>query len=136
MKANELMIGDWVTFADLEKDEAIIPIQIGSIEFGSVWAFIDHDKGADELDFEGIAPIHLMPEILEKNGWVKFQMYYRLRIDDTQYLEWYPHEGRLQRLYIHKDNSREVVFTVSGLSYTHELQHALRLCGIDKEIVL
>lgn len=133
MKVTDLMIGDWVQHNGKPKTiDVIWPCSVSLDDNTKTWGSIY----ADRFSVEEILPIELTTEILEKNGWVKFQMYYRLRIDDTQYLEWYPHEGRLQRLYIHKDNSREVVFTVSGLSYTHELQHALKLCGIDKEIKL
>jgi hypothetical protein len=133
IKETDLMVGDWVQHNDKPKTiDVIWPYSVSLNDpektYGSIYA--------DKFSIKEIQPIELTPEILEKNGWVKFQMYYRYRIDDTQYLEWYPHEGMLQRLYIHKDNSREIVFTVSGIYYVHELQHALKLLKIDKEIIL
>lgn len=115
LTAAELMVGDWIMYGDK-------PVQVLQLT-------------ADK-EYKEFSVIPITPEILEKNGWHKFQMYYRLGIDKQQYMEYYPHLGRLQRIYKHKDNKEEVVFTCGALSYVHLLQHALKLCGISKEIVI
>lgn len=126
MKANELMIGDWVAF---RKD---FPDRVNGI---SAYAYSVHlEKDAWQL-VDQINPIPLTPEILEKNGWVKWQMYYRLRLDQA-YLEYYAHEGRLEKVWIGKGEKYDVIFRANTIIYVHQLQHALKLCEIGKEIVL
>ena len=65
-----------------------------------------------------IAPISLTPEILEKNGWSS--------------LGEYRYEGDIAlakgRNYFRLKN------TTICINSVHELQHVLRLCGINKEI--
>lgn len=139
MKATDLMIGDYITFAESLNDEkGPIIFKVVALNCpgeGEALMLLKGQVACDvmEIDDEW-SGIPITPEILEKNGWVKFQVYYRLRIDDSQYMEYYPHKGRLERIYDHKDGYHEVVFTVHGLNYVHLLQHALRLCGINKEI--
>ena len=103
MKANELMIGDWVIGCSGE------PFKIGIVD-------------PDFLYWNEIQPIPLTPEILEKNGFI---------CDGWSW--WYL-------------DFRIVLSTSKGVSvvcgrqkrfeFVHELQHALRLCGIEKEIEL
>lgn len=62
MKANELMIGDWVS------DEYKLPMQIYRVEGEFAYA----DSGCSLYEFNKDyppQPIPLTPEILEKNGW-------------------------------------------------------------------
>jgi hypothetical protein len=121
MKANELMIGDWVKC----KDPKCEGHQIDLIDLGN------EEVGLDgEIDnFEDICPIPITQEILEKNGFVFnhdifdgiYPMVniiycdYKLLADDGKYI-----------------NGGET----NNIKYVHELQHALKLCGIEKEIVL
>ena len=90
-----------------------------------------------------IDPIPLTPEILEKNGFGKFdfpdiekQHKWFLRLDTLSYISLWTRELN--------DNSSsgwmcniEKQSAVSGcfmIVYTHELQHLLKLVGINKEI--
>ena len=41
-----------------------------------------------------------------------------------------------QELKVRSSNYKTIVEKKEEVIYVHELQHALRLCGIDKEIVL
>ena len=70
-----------------------------------------HEKVWDEKTFE---PIPLTPEILEKNGFSR--------------------NGLDIALFDRKGGDDFV--GASNLQCVHELQHALRLCGIEKEIEL
>lgn len=71
-------------------------------------------------------PIPLTPEILEKNGWV------------CEYF------GRRQEWWLDKTKFPIVRYSANDilhhneivLKFVHQLQHALRLFGIDKEIEL
>ena len=132
MKANELMLGDWVSSRG--KKEKVISIYDG---------FICTDSFVDSHDYL-FEPIPLTAEILEKNGFVKVRDFlWEIRSQDTciKY-EWH---GKIMVEITNKLTKKDeygrcniAAFTIGWLEdmYVHELQHALRLCGIDKEIVL
>lgn len=137
MKPEELMIGDWVYNTHHEKNICITPYDF----------FVHgHDENGDQYlncsckpcfgrDLE---PIPLTPEILEKNGFedVGQDIY---QYEEKPYYIWW--ESDRYRLGIDKDESdyeKECFGEVMRLPiiYVHELQHALRLCGIEKKIEL
>ena len=119
MKANELMIGDWVICHGE-------PMQIMEIFSDLVnaecWPY----------DYDDLQPIPLTPEILEKNGW-KTTDRYRYNRGNV----WFDIINRGA-----EDFDIEVSAYDEGFAYVatiynvHELQHALRLCGIEKEVEL
>ena len=115
MKANELMIGDWV-YRPACYD------QVKEIRYTGVIG-IDGMRGV--IAFSELEPIPLTPEILEKNGFIKERLY--CHGTPLQYCV------LVDGLWI--DISGENFFE-GKLDYVHQLQHALRLCGIDKEIEL
>ena len=115
MKVNELMIGDWVLYNETHQQI----LEISGID-DEVYLEIDELVHQSEIQ-----PIPLTTEILEKNGFVK--------------------ESREN----HGNNLQYCILTdglwidISGenffegkLEYVHQLQHALKLCGIEKEIEL
>lgn len=141
MKANELMIGDWVAFRGH-------PYQYTAQDIATM----------AECEEKGIAtdttPIPLTPEILEKNGF-----HWGCTASEEDFCAavgcgypdsgWcfdegageikilFPNEtdGGLVRLDDQNgDRHIELVFVKPLM--VHELQHALRICGIEKEIVL
>lgn len=116
MKANELMIGDWVSCDGKNYQIA----EIGGM------VCIEAEK---ELfaSFEDIEPIPLTPEILEKNGFV---------YNDIPFVQSWEQFGLA--LYLGGDGYRincgqNVAMIIDSV---HQLQHVLRLCGLEKEIVL
>ena len=134
MKANELMIGDWVYNKHHKKNICITPYDFfthGHLPSGRQY-FIGDPETISGRDLE---PIPLTPEILEKNGFKKDE-----KREEMYYWNWgignncvsYDKETGIVRIF---HVFGHLVF-VLPLSYVHELQHALRLCGIDKEIVL
>lgn len=78
-----------------------------------------------------ITPIPLTDEILKKNGFEYFHKNYAsLSYEHPFQLkmnEW-PDENGLNGLW--------TIFDIIEIRFVHQLQHALRLCGIDKEIKL
>ena len=140
MKANELMLGDFVTFADCQDDIEKPIIKIWQInEDNLAFAAIDnHRYVLDEIEIDDeIVGIPITPEILEKNGWKWDGMYASLEHDDNMELIFYPSEGILRDYYVHKSGEAELVFlSRSGMNYVHQLQHCLILLNIDKEITL
>lgn len=134
MKANELMVGDVVTFKDCQNDKEVITIKIWQInEDGDAIVSIDKEESLDAIVIDDeIVGIPLTPEILEKNDWKLYShentpiygmikgfeivlawmdCYWQLCVDGTLY--------------------RKI-----RIRYVHELRHALKLCGIKKEIEL
>ena len=88
-----------------------------------------------------ISSIPITSEMLEKNGWSNDGMYAFLRIDEHIHLEYYYHEHRLRKYYCGVDEWQnhakvtDITFAVHCYS-VHQLQHAMRLAGVDKEINL
>lgn len=74
-----------------------------------------------------IEPIPLTTEILEKNGFSNKGTLWYLEEDNFE-LE---HNNNDSFIWIVGD-----VYIVALIKYVHQLQHALRLCGIEKEIEL
>lgn len=128
MKANELMIGDWVYNCIADIRFQVYP------QFFSQWHNRPEQFGAT------IQPISLTPEILEKNGFEKQQFgNFIYENDDVNLrIEFCPKNinytnGRYDYIDIEKGC---VTITEMPIEFVHELQHALRLCGIDKTIGL
>lgn len=124
MKASELMIGDWVISNKRGKSEIV---KVVSIDGGTNCCWLDVDCFSGLVDCEDIEPIPLTAEILEKNGFVFRED------DDTIYGEYYLHN---QSTFAIKMFNGYLVGTCMGedleFNYVHELQHVLRLCGLDK----
>lgn len=130
MEAEDLMTGDYVQHKRTKE---------------VIWIFeIDADRNVINNEPDGycseknifiddIEPIPLTPEILEKNGFERF-------FPET----WVGGGLMLQRA---SDCGYRIVVTCDFddeetnntpfvILYVHELQHALRLCRIEKEIIL
>lgn len=115
MKANELMIGDWVLYNETHQ-------QILEISGIDDEVYLETDELVHQSE---IQPILLTTEILEKNGFVVESR--DCLGEPLQYCE------IVDGLWI--DISGENYFE-GKLEYVHQLQHALRLCEIEKEIEL
>ena len=113
MKANELMIGDWVYNKNIDK-----PMQVYPTMFSQMFR---QRLDATTEDYN-IFPVLLTPEILEKNGFDYF---------DGSW--WY----KVFRIVLGSSKGTSLVCgTQVKFYYVHQLQHAFRLCGIEKEIEL
>ena len=119
MNAKDLMVGDWVC---TEHDST--PRQIDWIRGGEVGLFWNKVVTPPYL-----IPIPLTPEILDKNGFKDMGFFGKLEIGPWRLI---CDSGNLAVLH----EGREEEYINIPISYVHELQHALRLCGIDKEIEL
>ena len=106
METKELMIGDNVMVKVLS--------QIPYTYVLKTWTANDYSRDIQ------VKPIPLTPEILEKNGW-----WYE--IEDM----WLHDEVNFC---IEKLNGKFQCYDISQikLDSVHQLQHALRLCGLDK----
>jgi len=137
MKATELMIGNWVYCREST-------CQGHRVDFVNE---MDSEVGVDGeiLDLDMVFPSLLTPEILEKNGFVNRHTIgelYRcdIRLDDEiggEYisLNYYLY-NKLLSIKLAKDYSTCPSVSDLPIQYVHELQNALTLCKIEKEIVL
>ena len=129
METTDLMVGDWVVYnGDVEYTD---PIRIEGMDIATDM-LITSDR--EDVGLDGVEPIPLTTEILEKNGFVKDE-----KDDNMYYWNWCVIDDCMS---YDKETSKVRIFSVSGLTfvkilqYVHELQNALRLCEIKKEIVL
>ena len=123
MKATELMIGDWLRYSpksiSLNNNYGgpyrVEGVSQDTISLGAKnYRFVVSDK---EID-----PIPLTPEILEKNGWNHSNRLMITRIDDNDFY-WSEELGGI----LYKNQ-----YNMCNCKYVHNLQHALRLCGLDE----
>ena len=132
MKIDELMIGDWLLYKSDSLDNAF-PIQITREMFNKelvVWK-------------DRFEPIPLTPEILKKNGFVheKQKVIIPNRSQDEveveyMYCKGLPCSFDIIHGYLMFNSNINLVSIRMAVNYVHELQHILRLCKIDKEIVV
>lgn len=135
MKVSELMIGDIVTFKDCQNDKEHVIIKIWSInQDGEAFAFIDDYESLDEIVIDDeIVGLPITPEILEKNGW-EYNNYNNETENEEEY--YVDRDGFEIHINGEKFEIRCIDAVNIQLKYLHELQHALKLCGIDKTIEL
>lgn len=154
MKATELMIGDYLR---INRDRLCIKkgtiVEVRDIDANASFKNLigcATCRPLDDMQYEGgiwcdyLKPIPITKEILEKNGFRKeeeprgFSEPYCVYINDNfQYpIKVYPKEGmdRYSRLEIGEYDDCEYMSLL--INHVHELQHALRQCGIEKEITI
>lgn len=117
MKVNELMIGDYVIRKNVPK-EILIVVAIDSIRN---IVYLDLDGLGITEKLENIEPVLLTVEILKKN--------FPTIEDGVTWSE--TADSDLFNIRVEYDKYVEGIFR-----FVHELQHALRLCRINKEITI
>lgn len=132
MKANELMIGDFLRYKQdfphthLQGKLVKVCGIDGRVDVRTIDDGIFHDS--EHPDW--LEPIPITPEILEKNGFGDEEM-----SDDN-----YGNEIQIDLSLDEWTHEEETGAIISGygkkIKYVHELQNALRLCGIEKEIIV
>ena len=125
MKTQQLMLGDWVSHNGTPKTVDVIwGKEVSLNDPTQVWGSIYTDKfNEDEIE-----PIPLTPEILEKNGFRKQDNSSGVIKLDTYWL------GEEIGFRLHSFETGYYQFGLAKIKYVHELQHALKLCGMYKEI--
>ena len=130
LKITDLSIGDWVQYEGQNRKIRAINDSTSLILLSNSPNFVG---------VGGVGPVPITPEILKKNG---FDFY-------TEYLNSFVFDiSTNSRIWLFK-NSHDWTFQImdSGLGfshcivkmlvkYIHQLQHALRLAGVNKEIQL
>ena len=126
MKATEIQIGDWVTLNGVDYQ----------------WQWTHHDFTASE--FGTLSPIPLTPEILEKN--IPFERYWDATRSNPQgsVTEWRKNTNTASIfVWDFRDQAKEYILEIhikgigdyrvrKNIYSVHELQHALRLCGLNE----
>lgn len=117
MNSKELQIGDFVKVKDYGIKEIV-----GIRDLDGVIEICDGEDREVEMPFSEIEPIPLTAEILDKNG---FDIHETLG-------EWHPSINGFS--FVNKYSDEPLEIDVCGLCveirYVHQLQHALRLCGM------
>ena len=133
MKAKELMIGDWVECVDSTHKKKVYA-QIDAIEEGQTCILVRLDNCNWFLDISFIKPIPLTQKILEKNGFV-------LKSEDVgafgvNIVPYYTRDDVPFEVFCDGEPFAIWFKDPVNIAFVHELQHTLRLCGIEKEIEL
>ena len=150
MKTTDLMIGDYITFAEsLNDEQGPLIFQVVALNCpgeGEALMLLKGEKACDEMEIDDEwSGIPITPAILERNGFVN-DSYYNECVADGKFVQVQIWAYREDNILIDWDGyTLRVVndfghpcedITLQGSICVHELQHALRLCGIKKEVVL
>lgn len=144
MDAKELMIGDWVEVLGNHPKNVRVK-EILSDEINPEWDGMENCGG---IKIKYVKPIPLTPEIFEKNGFKKV-----LDEDGTECYRYYniaadgyikislcnggDSDWGIEIVNYEKFDDNEIVYYNKFIFLKiHQLQHALKLCGIEKTIEL
>lgn len=126
MDISELMIGNWVVYyGDVYFSN---PIRVEGMDI-STGSLITSDR--EDVGFDGIEPIPLTDEILKKNGFAYFHKNYASISREHPFMlrmDKWPEENGFGGIW--------TICDIIEIRYTHQLQNALKLCGIKKEIIV
>jgi len=119
MDITELMIGDWarLKYTDPTKGEVVKDFQVTSVTTESPWNHRAVWSSEGNMGHEHIKGIPLTEKILEKNG-IMFQFgqpWYQITSDGLQVV-----------------CSKPTKYVRVVVPYVHQLQQALRLCGLTE----
>ena len=127
MKANELMIGDWV----YNNPSYFNDDYNGVTEFPDELQPYKIERGEDLEETGCYSPIPLTAEILEKNGWKwnRYNTFLEL-VAGTIHLSW----GFYPNCISASDWAENGDCQITSLRcmFVHKLQHALRMCGLNE----
>lgn len=129
MKISDLSIGDWVRYDRGTDAVQIMGIYVRNNQECVVMSDSYFPDGV--IGFvEHISPIPLTPEILEKNGFEKLKD--KSWVGHNHHCDIQQHGSSWTLLSNKRGFYRTIRF--ESLEFVHELQHALRLAGVEKEI--
>jgi hypothetical protein len=125
LNCQDLMVGDWI-------DDGYKKAQVTSITCDGIV-----ETTAAISNIEVIEPIPLTEEILVKNGFVGVPLTdsYELNTDYYEIEVWNYSDG-LWVVNVHWIEFSSTPDDKLTVSYVHQLQHLLRLCGIEKQLTI
>ena len=135
MKANELMIGDWVKFPIGNERIIDLPYIMGK----GICASFAASATLFPVEVEKLEPTPLTPEILEKNGFTHsfgdsdFYDYekWEKKVDDKTIRVIKDHDGWFCRV-----DDIELTRSMGIVTGVHTMQNIIRIGGIDETIVV
>ena len=131
MKAEELMLGDWVYFEDKPiKIKNIYEEEI-NLKFNNFSGLVD-----DSIHESYISPIPLTTEILEKNSFLEVEAieYPSHRVGIS-----FVYRNTFEGLRIFVQNActgGPTCTMIKTCKYVHEVQHMIKMCDIERTFVL
>ena len=134
MKTNELMVNDWVCCNDE-------PCRVWMVDWQYSLVRCHHNGKEWICGTEEIAPIELSDKILLDSGFKiiydsSVSMKFRAKNDEEDvfvYLTFYKKsDGRinLEKIYLEIE-SKTIIINSTNINFVHELQHILRICGLN-----
>lgn len=145
IRAEELMLGDWLKYGKFDRIVKVTALYGSMVETNVV----------TPLFLDDLEPIPITPKILEKNG---FYWGYPVDVEDMasnvfgelpiempdKSWVWDEGAGVISITFPNDSDGGEIScengycyfsFVFDRIIYVHQLQHALKLCGINKNIV-
>lgn len=127
LKISELSVGDWVSCEDVYCEVSYI------LPNGIIGTTCRNHRDGYEDPLTNLHPIPITAEILEENGFVRSTSQFIVYHTDKVWISYdKPSETWSVTMYINDVTSN----LHANINYIHQLQHALRLAGVDKEINL
>ena len=137
MKAKDLMIGDWVL-------HNTYPARVNLIGNTMVKLW----NCDNSVDVDDVLPMPITTELLKHTGFKELMnesevsaARFGRKPEPTEV--WQYSFGRFDSVaYVPEQSFLRIKFMegcqadIANIEYVHELQHALRLCGVEKEIIL
>lgn len=123
MNCEELQINDWVEYNGLNQKVK----EISGLD-NEVYLTID-----ECIDCTQVNPILITAEILEKNEWMCFNTYHKYSHPKAPFNIRQQKDGGYT-IEVDADEYGSAMFLF--ILYVHQLQHCLKLVGIEKEIEL
>lgn len=138
MDANELFMGMTVIFNCISGSQIIVSVT----GFDGVFVSGQSEQGSHWCRIDKVEPIPLTLEILEKLGFRKsvsppgiHAKCYEIDNKDKKYHLTIANYNKYKRLLLNVDSEDSECFNIK-CDYVHQLQRALKLCRIKKEIIL
>lgn len=128
------MIGDWVYDTHNRQNGRVQEIGSGMVMLNC----------NDLYEFDEIEPIPLTKDILEKNGFSHNEIWHNSYVDIEKYHidVQFGYGGKVDNIRIRENGKDSVIpsektnLYLAHIEYLHELQHAMKLCRIDKKFEL
>ena len=141
----DLMVGDWVQYGDIHPIKTRV-LAISSVDNGKHWHIQVEPESQNSIRIvamHAVEPIDLTAEILKKIGFGYVENDVNLYDGKVLSHFYLGDECFCANMDLHICTYNDGIFwfsspklTLNGIRYLHELQHAMRLAGIDKEITI
>lgn len=130
MEAKELMIGDWLFYRGQFNAFCFRVEQITKRKVG--YHAEPDESRTYYLTLSECQPISITPEFLERSGFEKAGSLYYLKSLNKRYPYLFIIEYNIVNNYLLVNDG----LIPMPILYVHQLQHVLRLCGVEKEITI